>query len=85
MLFTHFTNVLAMNKEYIYISSGSACSAGSIEPSYVLTSMGYSDSVAKNAIRISLKRSYLYTDEQLKEIANTLVKCVNNIRRINGD
>lgn len=77
--------VLAMNKEYIYISSGSACSAGSIEPSYVLTSMGYSDSVAKNAIRISLKRSYLYTDEQLKEIANTLVKCVNNIRRINGD
>ena len=77
--------VLAMDKENIYISNGSACNAGSIKPSHVLTAMGYSDKVAKNSVRISFDDRICLKDDDLEYIANTLVKCVNNIRRINGD
>ena len=76
--------VLAMDKENIYISNGSACNSGSIEPSHVLTAMGYSNKVAKNSVRISFDNE-IYLKDDLQYIANTLVKCVNNIRRINGD
>ncbi|MET3616678.1 cysteine desulfurase [Peptoniphilus olsenii] len=41
----------------IYVSQGSACAAGSIEPSYVLTSIGLDKDLALSAIRISLNHN----------------------------
>jgi cysteine desulfurase len=38
----------------IYASSGSACSAGSTDPSHVLTAMGVSESMAKGSLRITI-------------------------------
>jgi cysteine desulfurase len=38
----------------IYASSGSACSAGSTDPSHVLTAMGGSESMAKGSLRITI-------------------------------
>jgi len=38
----------------IYASSGSACSAGSTDPSHVLTAMGISESMAKGSLRITI-------------------------------
>jgi cysteine desulfurase len=49
--------VRAMNKAGIGISSGSACSSGSISPSPVLLAMGYSRQQALGAIRLTLGRS----------------------------
>ena len=49
-LFDHVTSRFA-------ISSGSACSAASIEPSYVLTSMGVSVESARSTLRIGMGRS----------------------------
>ncbi|MBD2178751.1 cysteine desulfurase [Pseudanabaena sp. FACHB-1998] len=49
--------VREMNFAGIAISSGSACSSGAIEPSSVLLAMGYSESEAKNSIRLTLGKS----------------------------
>ncbi len=49
--------VRSLNYAGIAISSGSACSSGTIEPSSTLLAMGYGESVAKNSIRISLGKS----------------------------
>ena len=43
-----------LNKEGIYVSSGSACTSESLEPSYVLLAIGLSPNLARNTIRISL-------------------------------
>jgi len=53
--------------KYVAISSGSACTSASIEPSHVLTAMGLSETMAANAIRFSLGR---FTSEE--EIIQTI-------------
>ena len=56
------TLVRSLNYAGIAISSGSACNSGAIEPSSVLMAMGYSESVAKNSIRLSLGKSNTEAD-----------------------
>ncbi|EQC51586.1 aminotransferase, class V [Bacteriovorax sp. DB6_IX] len=46
--------ITAFDMAKIEISSGSACSSGSIRPSQTLLAMGYSEEQAKSSIRISL-------------------------------
>jgi cysteine desulfurase len=54
--------VREMNYAGIGLSSGSACSSGAIEPSQVLLEMGYSETEARNSIRITLGRSTTEAD-----------------------
>jgi cysteine desulfurase len=54
--------VREMNLAGIAISSGSACSSGAIEPSPVLLAMGYSESEAKNSIRLTLGKATTQAD-----------------------
>jgi cysteine desulfurase len=49
--------VREMNFAGIGISSGSACSSGTIEPSSILLEMGYSPTEARNSIRLTLGKS----------------------------
>jgi cysteine desulfurase len=51
-------------------SSGSACAAGSDEPSHVLTAMGYAAEVAQTAVRFTFGRST--TSEQLDRVVAEL-------------
>jgi len=53
-------------------SSGSACAAGSDDPSHVLTAMGYDREVAQTAVRFTFGRST--TSEQLDEAADALAR-----------
>ena len=53
--------LLRLDMEGFAVSGGSACSAGSLEPSHVLLAMGQSRESAESAIRVSLGR---YTTEQ---------------------
>jgi cysteine desulfurase len=46
--------LIAFDLEGIAISNGSACSSGSVKPSYVLKAMGKSDQEASGALRVSL-------------------------------
>ncbi len=54
--------VRELNYAGIAISSGSACSSGAIEPSAILLEMGYSDSEARNSIRLTLGKSTTEAD-----------------------
>lgn len=47
---------LISSLQNLAVSTGSACSSGSIEPSYVLLAMGVSPGVARSALRFSLGR-----------------------------
>lgn len=52
---------LMMSVKQLAVSSGSACTSASLEPSYVLRAIGRSDELAHSSLRISLGR---YTTEQ---------------------
>jgi cysteine desulfurase len=45
--------VMAFDLEGVSVSNGSACSAGIIEPSHVILSLGYNEDVARSVIRVS--------------------------------
>ena len=46
--------VMGFDLEGIAVSNGSACSAGIIEPSHVISALGYNDLIARSVIRVSL-------------------------------
>lgn len=58
--------LMATVNQDIAISSGSACTSASMEPSHVLVGMGYTDARAHDSIRISLGR---YSDQAQVDIA----------------
>lgn len=51
------TILLELEERGIICSSGSACSAGSTDPSHVLTAMGYDEDLARTAVRFSFAQS----------------------------
>lgn len=64
----------------ISVSSGSACSTGSKDPSYVLTSMGISAGDANTAIRFSL--STYTSDQEINYVLEELLPIVEKLRKI---
>jgi cysteine desulfurase len=50
------TVLLELSKRGIYLSVGSACSAGKTGPSHVLLAMGRNEELSKNSLRISLSK-----------------------------
>ncbi len=68
------TILLELEARGIVCSSGSACAAGSDEPSHVLTAMGYDGPVAQTAVRFTFGRTT--TAEDLDTAATELVRAV---------
>lgn len=64
----------------ICVSSGSACSSGSLAPSHVLLALGLDKATAKSSIRVSLNK--YNTKEELNFTIDAIVKIVNNLRNI---
>lgn len=68
-----------LSNEGICCSSGSACSAGSLEPSHVLLTLGLSHETAQSALRFSLCE--YNTMDEVQTIITTVTEAVNRLRR----
>ena len=62
--------VIKLSNEGIAVSAASACSAGSTEPSYVLTALGLSPEQCLSALRISLSR--YNTEDDVRYLAEVM-------------
>ena len=69
-----------LDKRGIYISTGSACTTGSIESSHVLRAIGLSDGMAHATIRISIGK--YNTKEEIDYAIKCIVEIVNNLRKL---
>lgn len=72
--------LLALEERGILCSSGSACAAGSDEPSHVLTAMGYPREVAQTAVRFTLSDDT--TEEQVVEVIGAVRDSVRAVESL---
>ncbi|MFK7808504.1 MAG: IscS subfamily cysteine desulfurase [Saprospiraceae bacterium] len=71
--------MMTFNQE-IGVSSGSACTSASLEPSYVLVALGLGDDLAHSSIRFSLGR--FTTDEEIDYAIEAVSNGVNHMREL---
>jgi len=62
----------------VAVSSGSACTSASLEPSYVLRAMGVGEELAHSSIRFGIGR--FNTDEEIEYVANLVIDSVRRLR-----
>lgn len=72
--------LLALDMQGIAVSTGSACTAGSTEPSHVLRAMGVDPLLARGSIRFSLGRDN--TEEDVRFLIDALVTAVSRLREM---
>jgi cysteine desulfurase len=72
--------LINLDMQGIAVSTGSACSSGSLEPSPVIRAIGRDDELARGAIRFSLGREN--TDGDIDLVLEQLPKSVETLRRL---
>lgn len=72
--------VLLMSLSDIAVSSGSACTSASLEPSYVLRTIGLADDLAHSSLRLSVGR--FTTEEEVDFAAETIKNAVSRLRSV---
>jgi len=71
------TVLIELERRGVLCSSGSACSAGSTEPSAVLTAMGYEEELAHTAVRLSFTRST--KENEISQVASAVVATIKSL------
>lgn len=71
---------LLMRLKNIALSSGSACTSASLEPSYVLRALGQDEDLAHSSIRFGIGR--FTTMKEIKKVAKSTVEAVNKLREM---
>jgi cysteine desulfurase len=71
---------LLMGVKEIALSSGSACTSATLEPSYVLRALGVGSDLAHSSIRFGLGR--FNTDEEVEYTVDRMIKAVTHLREM---
>jgi cysteine desulfurase len=72
--------MISLDLKGIAVSTGSACSSGSLEPSHVLVAIGHGNDTGRGALRFSLSKDT--TREEIDCVLETLPPIVEKLRRI---
>jgi cysteine desulfurase len=70
--------LIALDLEGVAVSTGSACSSGTLEPSHVLRAMGFPAHRAQNSLRFSL--GAFSTDDDVARVLDVLPRLVDKLR-----
>jgi cysteine desulfurase len=71
---------LLMEMSDVALSSGSACTSATLDPSHVLMALGVEDELAHSSIRFGLGR--FSTEEEVEYVGNKIVKAINRLREM---
>lgn len=74
--------VMGLDFEGIAVSTGSACSSGSLEPSHVILALGYDHGSAQGTIRFSLSR--YTTAEEIDHVIEKVPPVIHRLRKISA-
>lgn len=75
-------NALMMSfQKDLAVSSGSACTSATLEPSYVLKALGIEDDLARSSLRFSLGR--FTTEEEIDFVIHKLSASITKLRELN--
>jgi cysteine desulfurase len=72
--------LINLDLQGVAVSTGSACSSGSLEPSPVIRALGDDDELARGAIRFSFGKDN--SEDDLQHVLEVLPKAVENLRRL---
>jgi cysteine desulfurase len=72
--------LINLDLQGIEVSTGSACSSGTLEPSPVLRALGHNDELARGSIRFSFGKDN--SDEDVDYVVDVLVSCVTRLREL---
>src|SRR5204862_8311948 len=70
--------LIALDLEGVAVSTGSACSSGTLEPSHVLRAMGFAPHRTQNSLRFSL--GVFSTQEEVDRVIEILPRLVEKLR-----
>jgi cysteine desulfurase len=74
--------VIALDLAGFAVSTGSACSSGALEPSHVLSAMGFTPAEARGAVRFSLGRGNC--EEQVDALVEAVAVAVERLRKVSA-
>lgn len=72
--------LINLDMQGVAVSTGSACSSGSLEPSPVIRALGRDDELARGSLRFSLGKDT--TEEEVDYVLEVLPRAVENLRRL---